>query len=1054
MTSSSRPEPEALLAHAAFVHAVARAALAGEDSADDVVQETWLTALRGGPRRRTALKPWLAGVARRQAANLIRRRASQRRRDRRAARPEGVSSTSEVATRAETGRKLVDAVLSLDAMYRDALLLRFYDNLRPKEIAAQLGVPASTVRTRISRGLESLRTRLGETYEEDCGGWSAALLPLLVEPGMGVGATAAVAVGEMIMAKKIAVALVVLVLAGGSVLWLQRPAGEHSRPASAERTALVVVPAHTPPARQEPRPAAKQEPSAVSARPAPVLVGRPPSEPAEAQPVEVEKPKPVPFASGRVVDHEGSPLAGVLVLARCLWDTPSGPRDDWVVPDVEARAALASTAEDGTFAVQDVPDRFSCLAFVKPGKVTREVRDLAKDRAENQNLLVLLENGRRLEGSVRDTDGRPIPGARVSYSEKRPAAWMNLHTYSDSDGRFLFTSLSDLPGILGADALGYRSREPSRRLPATARREDFTIPRYYLIVHVTDAVTGALLGGAGGVVHDRTGGKVIDFLRPPRAPRTYRSVPYLVSARWPLGRGTKVGEATIFAPGYVPVTVRIDGRGSAEPPHVAVALQPGVAEAVLTGRILGTPGARLEIRAPRSALFGPDEEARLGLLQRTDAGPDGAFAFRGLPSGRYRLVVHAPGRGSLGLNVEVPRSALTLKLEQTATLEVRAVSAAGKPVPGAWLTVQPREYHRRWYVQTDPDGLARVEGLTAGKVDIIPERLNHRNIVTRHYFRVETALKPGEAGLTEVLVPDLVPTVFHVRDATGQPARGFAMRLIGMGHSMRVEVHKRVMALKLTTDDNGRATVELYPGRYRIRPATAKVLELETEFFVPVRPGSPVEVVVPSGTGSIFGRVLESGSGRPIPHRRVYVGHLDKRAGWLGVGTTDEEGRYKVIGLPKGRLRVMFSARSKPRGIGIDPESPYPSAQAEVTLRSGGELRVDATVPRVRGPEAAARTIELSLLVRDGQSGDPLKGANAFVEVLIEGIWIGAGEVRSEADGTGRGLLLPGEKYRIVVIGPLDKAASLHYLRARIDAEAVKGRVDVDVDLMRKDESR
>ena len=154
------PDADALLDHAAFVRAVARAVLKGDDAVDDVVQETYVAALRSGPRRPGALRAWLAGIARRQAAARIRKRDIRRRGAANATRPEVPDSTLDVAVRVETSRAVVDAVMALEEPYRSAILLRFWDSLPPREIARQKDVPVETVRTWIKRGLKQLRARL------------------------------------------------------------------------------------------------------------------------------------------------------------------------------------------------------------------------------------------------------------------------------------------------------------------------------------------------------------------------------------------------------------------------------------------------------------------------------------------------------------------------------------------------------------------------------------------------------------------------------------------------------------------------------------------------------------------------------------------------------------------------------------------------------------------------------------------------------------------------------------------------------------------------------
>ena len=52
------------------------------------------------------------------------------------------------------------ALASLPANQRSVVVLRFTDDLTVEEIAHELGIPAGTVKSRLSRGIESLRTAL------------------------------------------------------------------------------------------------------------------------------------------------------------------------------------------------------------------------------------------------------------------------------------------------------------------------------------------------------------------------------------------------------------------------------------------------------------------------------------------------------------------------------------------------------------------------------------------------------------------------------------------------------------------------------------------------------------------------------------------------------------------------------------------------------------------------------------------------------------------------------------------------------------------------------
>src|SRR5262245_18439659 len=146
-------QTEALLANAHFVRALARQLVADESTADDVVQDAWVATLRRGPRRLGAARAWFARVV--QNLVLQRRRSEQSRaaRERSAARPEAVASTHEILERIDAQRALAAAVLALEPIYRDVVVLHFYEGWPLAEVARQKELPLETVRTRLKRAL-------------------------------------------------------------------------------------------------------------------------------------------------------------------------------------------------------------------------------------------------------------------------------------------------------------------------------------------------------------------------------------------------------------------------------------------------------------------------------------------------------------------------------------------------------------------------------------------------------------------------------------------------------------------------------------------------------------------------------------------------------------------------------------------------------------------------------------------------------------------------------------------------------------------------------------
>lgn len=77
--------------------------------------------------------------------------------------PESIDSTSERAIAAvdERDGPLITALAALPAGQRAVLVLRFTDDLSIEEIGQALRIPEGTVKSRLSRGTETLRARLG-----------------------------------------------------------------------------------------------------------------------------------------------------------------------------------------------------------------------------------------------------------------------------------------------------------------------------------------------------------------------------------------------------------------------------------------------------------------------------------------------------------------------------------------------------------------------------------------------------------------------------------------------------------------------------------------------------------------------------------------------------------------------------------------------------------------------------------------------------------------------------------------------------------------------------
>ena len=160
MEHTQNPTVENLLAETNWLRALARHLVRDEAQVDDLFQDTVTAFIRDREQVRGPLRPWLFRVAKNLVGRLAHRDARRAQRERSAAAGEAQPSVAETAERFETHRVVVDVLGELEEPYHTTLLLRYWEDLPPREIAARMRVPVDTVKTRLRRGLASLRERL------------------------------------------------------------------------------------------------------------------------------------------------------------------------------------------------------------------------------------------------------------------------------------------------------------------------------------------------------------------------------------------------------------------------------------------------------------------------------------------------------------------------------------------------------------------------------------------------------------------------------------------------------------------------------------------------------------------------------------------------------------------------------------------------------------------------------------------------------------------------------------------------------------------------------
>lgn len=226
MNDAFRANPDELLNESRWVRELARSLTIDRASADDLVQETWLATLRSAPKQLVTPRAWLARVLFNSARHENRRNALRAEREFGAARAEALPSTVQLAERAELERTIVAAVLALAEPYRSTILWRYFGDLSSEEIARRLDVSASTVRNRLRRGLDLLRSAL---ERQDVSNWEDRCLALAAfsSGARDAGVASSWIKGGIVMGTKARVALGLgATLLASAVLWNEWSAPE------------------------------------------------------------------------------------------------------------------------------------------------------------------------------------------------------------------------------------------------------------------------------------------------------------------------------------------------------------------------------------------------------------------------------------------------------------------------------------------------------------------------------------------------------------------------------------------------------------------------------------------------------------------------------------------------------------------------------------------------------------------------------------------------------------------------------------------------------------
>ncbi len=866
---------DALLEHQAWVRALARRLVRDPHAAEDLAQEAYAIALERPSGSVHAMKAWLATVLR----NLVRERArvdgSRSWREESTARQEATDSTAELFERVSAHRQVVETLTTLPEHYREVLLLRYFDGLTPTEIAEKTGVPLSTVKTRLARGLARMREELDRAAGGDGTAWLHGLAPLVAGPGAGVALPRAALAPLALRAVLVTLPFVL----GGALLW-RAVGGAEELPDEATTALALSPPEDDAPVAEGTTSGSAAKASALGERRA--AAGVAPD--AQAAPEPPRAPVDYPLR-GSVQLPDGRAAAGVVLT----FEPRSG----------RAATQVAISARDGAFEFAAARGAGRVRALGE-GYVTLFGGEALAGRGP-EDVRVVVAPGSPFAGQVVDVSGAPVAGAEVailppeallastrSAAENEALALRFVTT--DAGGAYDLGVAIDVPGArLQVLAEGYRSHEVARpvgeqralriELARPIAREDDLVGRVETPSGAPAA--GARVGIGGLVVHSNERGE----FRVPRASpfareRTPKPISALLDGYGPATRELSQSELAAFgaesqgwaadlvlrlAPAPLSITgVLVDASG-APLPHVAVFLAEPTVFAFhgdFDGRFERSGDLEDDLRS-RDLRYELLEDAAagrggLGLAwTRSRTGPDGRFEVHGLAERDYRLalfdavmlrrVVSAPlaaGSTDVQLTLDAPK--------ELARFAGVVVDGAGRPVEGALVVATANAFPiglagepLLTTTRTGPSALTGADGrFTLGRLSAADTylRISGADLVPRFAGREPEGWAGNDTGALRVAVERRLRLEVELLDA--EEADGFALlddedervpllrrtpgRLVAREraalHEGRSDVHQvsaraRTLVLFLGEEEVRRVPFEFSPqGVTRLRP--------------------------------------------------------------------------------------------------------------------------------------------------------------------------------------------------------------------------------------------
>lgn len=161
---------EAVQAYGGVVHGVARRVLSDLALAEEVAQDVFVALWRrpgAFDPERGSLKTFLATLARNKAVDRVRREESLRRtKEQLIAEAGSAAGSHEFSGAVENRVEMDDALSRISPLQREVIVLAYFGGRTYREVAAELGIPEGTAKTRMRDGLAKLHAALSRSRQE------------------------------------------------------------------------------------------------------------------------------------------------------------------------------------------------------------------------------------------------------------------------------------------------------------------------------------------------------------------------------------------------------------------------------------------------------------------------------------------------------------------------------------------------------------------------------------------------------------------------------------------------------------------------------------------------------------------------------------------------------------------------------------------------------------------------------------------------------------------------------------------------------------------------